>query len=179
MKVPSEVGRKSLQREPYTGNKEGGPGTGCRTQLRMAEVPTMLPTAGKPSPGFPGGPVIKSPSKARDRGSILVPHVSGQLSPCATTTEAGVPQSLCSATEEATATSSSCSRQLEKDCAQQWRHSATNIYVYIEHLPNLITHQRQGSAGGGAQTVARRQALAGNKMPAEHFTQPLLRQSLW
>ena len=85
----------------------------------MAEVPTMLPAAGKPFPGFPGGPVIKNPLPRQGTGvRSLVPHVSGQLSPCATTTEAGVPQSLCSATEEATATSSSCSWQLEKDCAQ-------------------------------------------------------------
>ena len=32
-----------------------------------------------------------------------IPHASGQLSPCITTTEARWPQSLCSATREATA----------------------------------------------------------------------------
>ena len=42
---------------------------------------------------FPGGPVVKNPpSNAGDTGSIpgqgtKIPHVVGQLSPCATTTE--------------------------------------------------------------------------------------------
>ena len=42
---------------------------------------------------FPGGPVIKNPPyNARDAGSIpgqvtKIPHATGQLSPCATTTE--------------------------------------------------------------------------------------------
>ena len=42
---------------------------------------------------FPGGPVVKNlPSNAGDAGSILgqgtkIPHVAGQLSPCATTRE--------------------------------------------------------------------------------------------
>ena len=42
---------------------------------------------------FPGGPVVKNPpSNAGDTGSIpgqgtKTPHVTGQLSPCVTTTE--------------------------------------------------------------------------------------------
>ena len=47
----------------------------------------------KPFEDFPGGPVVKNPpSNAEDVGSIPgrrtgIPHVTGQLSPCATTTE--------------------------------------------------------------------------------------------
>ena len=42
---------------------------------------------------FPGGPVVKNlPSNAGDAGSIpgqgtKIPHATGQLSPCAATTE--------------------------------------------------------------------------------------------
>ena len=96
MKAPPKVGRKSLQREPYTGNKEGGPGTGWGMQLEngrgSSRVPAMLPALRKPSPGFPGGPVVKNPLAMQETWvRPLVPHVSGQLNPCATTTEAGVP----------------------------------------------------------------------------------------
>ena len=57
---------------------------------------------------FSGGPVVKSlPANAEDMGSILGPggfHMPPKLlSPCATTTEAYGPWSLCSETREATA----------------------------------------------------------------------------
>ena len=48
------------------------------------------------------------PVNAGDMGSIpgpetQIPHVLGQLNPCAATTEAGIPYSPCSVTREATA----------------------------------------------------------------------------
>ena len=94
--APLEVGRKSLPRERYTGNKEGGTGTGWGMQLengrRNSRVLAMFSASRKPSPGFPGGPVIKNLLAVQGTWvQALSPHVSGQLSPCATTTEAGVP----------------------------------------------------------------------------------------
>ena len=61
---------------------------------------------------FPDGPVFESlPAKSGDTGLILgtgrfTSH--GQLSPCATSTEAHMFQSLCSATRDATAMRSLC-----------------------------------------------------------------------
>ena len=56
---------------------------------------------------FPGAPVAENlPCNAGDMGSIpgggtKIPHATGQLSPCATTTEAQVRYSLCSIIREA------------------------------------------------------------------------------
>ena len=69
-----------------------------------------------------------------DPWSAKIPRASGQLSPCTTTTEAHVPQSLCSATREDTARrspltetkSSPRSLQLEKACSQQRRPGTAN-----------------------------------------------------
>ena len=50
----------------------------------------------KESKDLPGGPVVKNPpANAGDTGSIpsgKIPHAKGQLSPCATVTEAQVPR---------------------------------------------------------------------------------------
>ena len=52
----------------------------------------MFSASGKPSPGFPGGPVIKNLLAVQGTWvRALITRVSGQLSQCATTTEAGVP----------------------------------------------------------------------------------------
>ena len=51
---------------------------------------------GKESKYLPGGPVVKNPpANAGDRGSIpsrKIPHAKGQLSLCATNTEAQAPR---------------------------------------------------------------------------------------
>ena len=58
---------------------------------------------------LPGGSVVKNPpANAGDIGSILcpeskIPHATGKLSPRATTTDAHVSHSPCSATRETTA----------------------------------------------------------------------------
>ena len=81
---------------------------------------------------FSGGPVVKHvPASAGDTGLIPglgISHAGGQLSPCAATADAGVPQSHHSATREATTispppavNSSPCLLQLEKAPTQRPR----------------------------------------------------------
>ena len=75
-------------------------------------------------PGLPCGPVVKHlPASAEDMGSIpalgtKIPHAVGQLSPCATTTEAFAPR--------ATAMRSPHSPQLEKNLCtpKKTKHSS-------------------------------------------------------
>ena len=54
---------------------------------------------------FPGGLVVKNLPANADLWSGKVPHAAGQLSPCASTTEACTPYSPCPTAREATAIS--------------------------------------------------------------------------
>ena len=85
---------------------------------------------------FPCGPVVKNlPDNVGDMGSIpgpanKIPHVTRQLSPCSTTTEACVPYNLCSAIrghhseKSLQLESSSHPHNLRKACTQQQIPSA-------------------------------------------------------
>ena len=91
---------------------------------------------------FPDGPVFESlPAKSGDTGLILgtgrfTSH--GQLSPCATSTEAHMSQSLCSATREATAMRSLCIVTRPQPLLTLTRESSCTA-MKIQHSQNTNT----------------------------------------